>query len=194
MNKSRVEAFIDAIIAIVLTVLILEIKVPDEPSLKMFFSEWRMAFSYLMTFILVMFSWYVQHGMFLAIKRVKLGGFIGVCVWLFVLSFLPVTTAFVGRYPSYWGAELVYLMVALLWLLSAQLMSFLIIRENRDVPEMKEFIRRQAGSVMLTSNIIWTVVATALIFVIPEIGMLTPIVTVIIQIISNRHQSRQLSA
>lgn len=142
MNKSRVEAFIDAIIAIVLTVLILEIKVPDEPSLKMFFSEWRMAFSYLMTFILVMFSWYVQHGMFLAIKRVKLGGFIGVCVWLFVLSFLPVTTAFVGRFPSYWGAELVYLMVALLWLLSAQLMSFLIIRENQDVPEMKEFIKR----------------------------------------------------
>ncbi|MGV0167474.1 TMEM175 family protein [Furfurilactobacillus sp. WILCCON 0119] len=68
MNKSRVEAFIDAIIAIVLTVLILEIKVPEEASLTLLFSEWRMAFSYLMTFILVMFSWYIQHQMFISIK------------------------------------------------------------------------------------------------------------------------------
>ncbi len=192
MNKSRVEAFIDAIIAIVLTVLILEIKVPNEPSLKLFFGEWRMAFSYLMTFILVMFSWYVQHGMFLRIKRVQLGGFIGVCVWLFVLSFLPVTTAFVGRFPRYWGAELVYLITGLIWLFSAQFMSWLIIRENQDVPEMKEFVKRQAGSVMLWSNIAWTIFASAAIFVVPEVGVLTPVVTVIIQVFSNQHRNRQL--
>lgn len=141
MNKNRVEAFIDAIVAIVLTVLILEIKVPDEPNLAVFFSEWRMAFSYLMTFILVMFSWYVQHTMFLEINRVGLRGFIGICTWLFFLSFLPLTTSFVGRFPTYWGAEMVYLVENLIWLLSARFMTYMLYMDNRSDDSLRHFMR-----------------------------------------------------
>lgn len=193
MNKSRVEAFIDAIIAIVLTVLILEIHVPARPSLQVFFSEWRMAFSYLMTFILVMFSWYVQHGMFLTIKRVKLPGFIGISIWLFFLSFLPVTTSFVGRFPQYWGAELVYIVENIIWLLSAQLMAYLLSRDNQDVPGLAAFTQRQGGRYMLIGNGLWDVIAIAGIFVLPEIGVLTPIATVVVQIIADRLHRRRLA-
>lgn len=192
MNKNRVEAFIDAIIAIVLTVLILEIKVPEQPSLTLFFNEWRIAFSYLMTFILVMFSWYIQHQMFVSVKQIKLGGFIGISLWLFVLSFLPITTSFVGRFPNYWGAELIYIVQNLLWLLTAQLMSYLIQRDNPNVAEINNFRKRQAGPFMVIANICWVLIAMVGIFFVPVIGMLTPVVTVLIQVVSNKIASYRL--
>ncbi|WP_099974017.1 TMEM175 family protein [Lactobacillus terrae] len=185
MNKSRVEAFVDAIIAIVLTVLILEIKVPEEPSLKLLFGEWQMAFSYLMTFILVMFSWYVQHEMFIAIKWINVGGFIGVCTWLFCLSFLPIATSFVGHFPEYWGAELVYVVTCLIWLFSARFMSYMLRRDNKDVKELDDFSERQAGKFMLISNLVWTLFAIVGLFFIPYVGLLTPLMTVLIQVLSN---------
>ncbi|GEP19863.1 TMEM175 family protein [Pediococcus argentinicus] len=194
MNKGRVEAFIDAIIAIVLTVLILEIKVPDRPSLTAFFGEWRMAFSYLMTFILVMFSWYVQHEVFVLIKRVKLGGFIGICIWLFILSFLPLTTAFEGRFPSYWGADLIYLAMNWIWLISARLMGYLLIRDNPDAKGLSSLSTRQGGVFMLVANTVWCFFAAALAFYMPFLGILTPIVTVIIQVISNYLHRNQIKA
>ena len=56
MNKTRIEAFIDAILAIILTVLVLEFHTPTRPSLLDLLSEWRTFASYTATFVLIIFT------------------------------------------------------------------------------------------------------------------------------------------
>ncbi|MGV0167473.1 hypothetical protein ACRYI5_02595 [Furfurilactobacillus sp. WILCCON 0119] len=110
---------------------------------------------------------------------------------MFVLSFLPVTTSFVGRFPEYWGAELVYIAENLLWLLAAQLMSYLIRRDNPAETDVAGFQERQAGPFMVIANVCWCVIAITALTVVPEIGVLTPIVTVLVQVVSNKLANRR---
>ena len=97
MGKGRVEAFTDGVVAIIITIMVLELKVPHgedfsalEPLLPVFLS-------YVLSFINVGIYWNNLHNMFHTVQRVD-----GRVLWanlnlLFWLSLIPVTTAFIGE-------------------------------------------------------------------------------------------------
>ena len=64
MNKARVEAFTDAVLAIILTIMILELKVPDSNQLSAILSELPYLFSYTVGYLLIGVAWYSHHYMF----------------------------------------------------------------------------------------------------------------------------------
>lgn len=97
MNKGRVEAFSDGVIAIIITIMVLEMKVPhgiDFVSLKPLLPVF---ISYILSFIYVGIYWNNHHHMLHCVKKIN-----GSSLWanlhlLFWLSLVPFVTGWMGE-------------------------------------------------------------------------------------------------
>ncbi|TIM78780.1 MAG: DUF1211 domain-containing protein [Mesorhizobium sp.] len=97
MGKGRVEAFSDGVMAIIITIMVLELKVPHSADFSSLAPLWPTFLSYVLSFIYVGIYWNNLHNMFHTVQRVD-----GRVLWanlhlLFWLSLMPVTTAFMGE-------------------------------------------------------------------------------------------------
>jgi len=97
MRTSRLEAFSDGVMAIIITIMVLELKVPDEPALSALGGSATGFLTYLLSFVYVGIYWSNHHHMFQLVERVD-----GRVLWanlhlLFWLSLFPVTTAWVDE-------------------------------------------------------------------------------------------------
>lgn len=97
MTKGRLEAFSDGVLAIVITIMVLELKVPHGGNLQSLLPLWPVLFSYVLSFIYIGIYWNNHHHMFHAAKRVN-----GAILWanlhlLFWLSLLPFVTGWMGE-------------------------------------------------------------------------------------------------
>ena len=97
MGKGRVEAFTDGVVAIIITIMVLELKVPHGEDFSSLLPLWPIFFSYVLSFINVGIYWNNLHNMFHTVQRVD-----GRVLWanlnlLFWLSLIPATTAFMGE-------------------------------------------------------------------------------------------------
>jgi uncharacterized membrane protein len=99
MDKGRLEAFSDGVIAIIITVMVLEMKIPlphQEPTLADLKPILPYFFSYALSYVFLGLYWNNHHHMFQATERVT-----GATLWanlhlLFWLSLIPFTTAWTG--------------------------------------------------------------------------------------------------
>jgi len=99
MQKNRLEAFSDGVIAIIITIMVLELRPPEGVSLNALKSDSLPAVftSYLLSFIYVGIYWNNHHHMLHVTKKVN-----GAVLWanlhfLFWLSLFPFTTAWLGK-------------------------------------------------------------------------------------------------
>ena len=97
MDKGRVEAFSDGVLAIIITIMVLELKVPHEPTLDALFALWPVLTSYVLSFIYIGIYWNNHHHMFHAVKRVSGGALWANLHLLFWLSVVPFVTAWMGE-------------------------------------------------------------------------------------------------
>lgn len=105
-GTSRIEAFSDGVFAIVVTLLVLELKVPHLPEnytiqdvLKELLHLSPKFISFALSFLVIAIFWVNHHQMFHSLKRTD-----RTLLWLnnnllFWLSFIPFPTAFIGEYP-----------------------------------------------------------------------------------------------
>ena len=104
MRTSRLEAFSDGVLAIIITIMVLELKVPAEPTLQSLAGSATGFVTYLLSFVYVGIYWSNHHHMFQVVENVN-----GAVLWanlhlLFWLSLVPVTPAWIdetqfGRTP-----------------------------------------------------------------------------------------------
>jgi len=97
MGKGRLEAFSDGVIAIIITIMVLELRPPHEAKLHELFLLWPKALSYAMSFIYVGIYWNNHHHMLHACAGVT-----GAMLWanlhlLFWLSLFPFATGWMGE-------------------------------------------------------------------------------------------------
>lgn len=97
MHKGRIEAFSDGVLAIIITIMVLELKVPHGHDLAALLPLWPVFLSYVLSFVNVGIYWNNHHHMFQAVKHI--GGWV---LWanlhlLFWLSLMPFATAFMGE-------------------------------------------------------------------------------------------------
>lgn len=97
MHKSRIEAFSDGVFAIILTIMVLELKVPHSDDLKSLIDLSPKFLSYLLSFVYIAIYWNNHHHLFQIVKHVK-----GPVLWanthlLFWLSIIPFVTAWSGE-------------------------------------------------------------------------------------------------
>jgi len=97
MGKMRLEAFSDAVIAIIITIMVLELKIPHSEDIASLTALWPVFISYVLSFIYVGIYWNNHHHMLHTVKHVT-----GSILWsnlhlLFWLSLLPFTTGWAGE-------------------------------------------------------------------------------------------------
>ena len=121
MNKTRLEAFSDGVIAVIITIMVLELKVPHGDELASLAPLVPVFLSYVLSFIYAGIYWSNHHHLFHAVHHVN-----GRILWanlhlLFWLSLVPFTTGWVGEYPRAATPTAVYggvfLMAGVAWLL-----------------------------------------------------------------------------
>lgn len=96
MNKSRIEAFSDGVMAIIITIMILEIKAPESSTIVSLLPLIPVFLSYVLSFIYVGIYWNNHHHMFQVVKKID-----GSVLWfntmlLFWLSLIPFATSWIG--------------------------------------------------------------------------------------------------
>jgi len=97
MTKTRLEAFSDAVIAIIMTIMVLELKVPHDTSWGALRELWPVFLSYLVSFANLGIYWGNHHHLVHTIKEVR-GGIIWANLHLlFWLSLMPFATAWMGE-------------------------------------------------------------------------------------------------
>lgn len=97
MPKSRLEAFSDGVLAIIITIMVLELKVPHGESLSALLPLLPVFLSYVLSFIYLGIYWNNHHHLLQAAKQVKGGVLWANLHLLFWLSLFPFTTAWMGE-------------------------------------------------------------------------------------------------
>ena len=98
MSKGRLEAFSDGVIAILITILMLELKVPEGADLAALRSMGPIFLTYILSFVFIGIYWNNHHHMLHMVTRIN-----GKILWanmhlLFWLSLVPFTTAWLGSH------------------------------------------------------------------------------------------------
>ncbi len=97
MNKTRLVAFSDGVLAVIITIMVLEMKSPRGTNLAAFRPVIPVFLSYLLSFVYIGIYWNNHHHLLHATQRVN-----GAALWanlhlLFWLSLVPFTTAWMGE-------------------------------------------------------------------------------------------------
>ena len=97
MDKGRLEAFSDGVLAIIITIMVLELKVPHGDGWSVLLAQWPVFLSYVLSFIYVGIYWNNHHHFLHAARKVS-----GSVLWanlhlLFWLSLMPVATGWMGE-------------------------------------------------------------------------------------------------
>jgi uncharacterized membrane protein len=97
MSPARLEAFSDGVLAIIITIMVLELHVPHETEWRSLAPLWPVFLSYLLSFVYLGIYWNNHHHMLHMTQRVN-----GAILWanlhlLFWLSLTPFTTAWMGE-------------------------------------------------------------------------------------------------
>jgi len=97
MGKTRLEAFSDGVIAIIITIMVLELKVPHGDTLEALLPVLPVFLSYVLSFVYLGIYWNNHHHMLHTCKTVTGGILWANLHLLFWLSLIPFATAFMGE-------------------------------------------------------------------------------------------------
>lgn len=97
MGKGRLEAFSDGVIAVIITIMVLEMKVPHGADPAALAPLVPVFLTYILSFVHVAIYWNNHHHMFHAVRRVDGGVLWANLHLLFWLSLVPFVTAWMGE-------------------------------------------------------------------------------------------------
>lgn len=140
MNKSRFEAFSDGVIAIIITIIVLEMKVPHGESVDALLPVVPVFLSYILSFIYLGIYWNNHHHMLHTTSAVT-----GSMLWanlhlLFWLSLIPFTTGWMGENHFAPAPVALYGLVLLLAAIAYRILQQLIIASQGQESVLKKAI------------------------------------------------------
>lgn len=97
MKKGRLEAFSDGVLAIILTIMVLEMKAPEETTFDALMPVLPVFLSYVLSFIYVAIYWINHHHLFQATSTISTGVLWANMHLLFWLSLIPFVTSWLGE-------------------------------------------------------------------------------------------------
>jgi uncharacterized membrane protein len=143
MEKDRLIAFSDGVLAVVITIMVLELRAPHDQSLAALAGAAPTFLAYVLSFIYVGIYWNNHHHLFALVKQVS-----GAVLWanlhlLFWLSLIPFTTSWLGEHPAAAGPAAVYGLSLLAPAIAYYLLQTLLIRgEGRAASELATALGR----------------------------------------------------
>jgi len=130
MEKNRLEAFSDGVLAIIITIMILELSQPAGDKLKDLLELGPTILAYILSFLFIAIYWVNHHLIFHNAERINVKILWCNIAWMFVMSFIPFATAWVGSHPKAWAPLALYFGDMFLACIAFHLMCYLIACEN----------------------------------------------------------------
>ncbi|MCW2811290.1 MAG: hypothetical protein JWP61_1748 [Friedmanniella sp.] len=191
MRTNRLEAFSDGVLAIIITIMVLELKVPEEPTLHALGDSFTGLLTYLLSFVYIGIYWNNHHHMFKLTRRVT-----GTVLWanlhlLFWLSLFPFTTAWMDESGFARTPVVVYGLDLLLAAVAYYLLQQAIMATEGEPP----LLRNALGSDLkgrLSPVIVLTGIALA--FVDPRLSLVPFVFLALIWLVPDRRLERYLAA
>ncbi len=138
----RVEAFSDGVIAVIITIMVLELKAPEAATPEALRAALPALFLYALSFIIVASMWVHHHGLLKTAKKTTPRFLWSNINLLFWMSLIPFATATVGKFPRDPWPVAAYAAVFFLTSLSFSILQTVLARHNReDTARMQSLLR-----------------------------------------------------
>ena len=190
MTKSRLVAFTDGVVAIVITILVLDIKLPETPTLSALYEMRHIVIAYTVSFVFISVIWVSHHRLFQLADKINYKVIWANIFWLFWLTLCPAVTNWVGIFPEQFYPELLYALVYTMWSFSFSLIGRELVKSNGGGSHIAKVIRNDKRS-MLSMIINFLLIGG--VFVFPPIAMIGRFLVSIIWVISYENANKYLS-
>jgi uncharacterized membrane protein len=188
MKTTRLEAFSDGVLAIIITIMVLELKVPHAVELSALTPLLRVLLSYVLSFIYIGIYWNNHHHLFQATEQVSGGILWANLHLLFWLSLLPFTTGWIGENGLAPIPTAVYGFVLLMAATAYYILERVIIANESDSLVAEAVGRERKGKLSLVLYI----AAIPLAFVSPWIAAGLYVFVALLWLIPDRRIERKL--
>jgi uncharacterized membrane protein len=187
VSPTRLEAYSDAVIAIVITIMVLELRPPDEASLAALRPLLPTFLSYVLSFVFLSIYWNNHHHLLQATKHVS-GGIMWANIHLlFWLSLVPFTTSWLSEQPGQTWPTALYGINLLMAAVAYTILTFAIIAHEGPSSRL-----RQAVGPDLKGNLslLFYLLAIGLAFVNPAFSIGLYIVVAMMWLVPDRRTER----
>ena len=169
MKTNRIEAFSDGVIAILITIMVLELKAPQDPTPASLAKMWPVFFAYVLSFIIIAIYWINHHHLIHLVTRVD-----SVILWaninlLFWISLIPWVTVYLGDNHALPFPVALYAAVSTAGALSFFCLRAAIARHHHE-PEFKKLNKKMARKNLIA--ILIYIVAMPVAFVYPLLALI----------------------
>jgi uncharacterized membrane protein len=145
MGKTRLEAFSDGVIAIIITIMVLELKVPEGATLQALKPVAPVFLSYLLSFIYIGIYWNNHHHLMQVVKHISTGIMWANLNLLFWLSLVPFATAWLGQNHNQSFPFALYAVLLDVCGIAYTILQLVIERCHREDLRLKDIMQRQRG-------------------------------------------------
>ena len=166
---TRVEAFSDGVIAIIVTIMVLELKAPEAEDINALWRLWPTFLAYGLSYAYVAIYWVNHHRLFGHVRGVSNGLLWANIALLFSLSLVPFSTAYLGEHHFARDATLLYLATLLLPSLTYALLQTTIRRAGIEGREAETYHRATTRKGVAATAIY--LIGLPLTFVAPWLGI-----------------------
>lgn len=169
MKTGRLEAFSDGVMAVILTIMVLELKIPLGEDLLSLKPQLPTLTNYILSFIYVGIYWNNHHHLFNVIEKIN-----GKILWcnlhlLFWLSLLPVTTAWVNEHIHANYPVAIYGFILLMCCISFMILEYVAMKhEGKESLVGESFKNKRKEYISYFGYLIGIGIS----FIIPEIALL----------------------
>ncbi|WP_223606978.1 TMEM175 family protein [Chryseobacterium sp. OSA05B] len=189
MTKGRLEAFSDGVLAIIITIMVLELKVPEGSSWTSLKPLIPRVLAYIFSFIYVGIYWNNHHHLFQAVKKVN-----GSILWanlhlLFWLSLMPIATEWIGTTHFAKNPVAAYGICLIMAAVAYTILEHVIVRCEGESSMLKEAIHSKFKEYI---SIIFYVLGIAVSFFYPYIAIGFYYIVALIWLIPDRRIEKSL--
>lgn len=181
MNKNRLEAFSDGVIAIIVTIMVLEIKIPHSTDWREIFSLYPIFISYGLSFLFVCIYWVNHHHLIHTVKKVNSNILWTNATLLFFLSLIPWGTGLMGENHFEKNSVIIYTLLCFLPAVAFSFLSKSILSsdlENDKVRQVlmhmkkKEYFSQFFYALAISTSFIFPYVSLVCIFLVSSIWVI----------------------
>ena len=189
MGKNRLEAFSDGVIAIIITIMVLELKVPQGDDLSALRPLLPVIVSYVLSFVYIGIYWNNHHHMIHTVRQVN-----GPILWanlhlLFWLSLVPFVTGWMGENHFAGRPVALYGVVLFMAGVAYYILSRLLIKYHGKDSPLAVAVGRDVKGII---SIVLYLLAILISFISPAVAMGLYVIVALIWLIPDRRIERTL--
>ena len=163
MKTNRIEAFSDGVMAILITIMVLELKAPHDPTPASLARMWPTFFAYVLSFVIIAIYWVNHHHLIHLVNRVD-----SAILWaninlLFWISLIPWVTVYLGDNHALPFPVALYAAVSIAGAISFFLLRAAIARHQLE-PEFKRLNKKMARKNLIAILIYVAAIPVAFIY------------------------------